>query len=167
MSNYRFKAPPPQPTFGPLPEDDYDYVVAECGEPYESAAGNTVLPVKLSIQPDGAPVFSNPWKGTDKNGKDRDGIAEFLISCNRAPKEGEEPNWTKVVGARGRCRLKVEVAAKGALAGKEVNKVAWFYAPKQLQPGQSYTKAQAEQIRADAVKAAGGPSEDEPNDIPF
>ena len=169
MSTYRFKAPPPAPTFGPLPEGDYDYTVAECGEPYESAAGNTVLPVKLTIQPDGTPVFSNPWKGTDRTGKDRDGIAEFLISCNRAPAEGEEPLWRRVVGARGRCRLKIEIAGKGVLEGKEVNKVAWFYAPKQIGPGAKRTGSQEQyqQVRKEAVKRAGGPSDDEPDDIHF
>jgi hypothetical protein len=177
MSNYIYRGEPEQRVFGALPEGDYNYVVSECSEPYQKDNGNWVLAVRLAIQPSGTTVFSNPWTGTDKNGQERDGIAEFLVSCNRAPKLGTEPDWAKIVGARGRCRLKVEIAQMGQLAGKEVNKVGWFHAPKQVGPNaeqaprQSYSQEEYNQAGAEAVKKAGGPVrpdlEPEPDDIPF
>ena len=170
MSTYKFKQPTARPAFGALPEGDYNYTVSECGEPHVSTkSGLMVLAVKLSIQPEGIPVFANPWSGTDKNGTYRDGIAEFLISCDRAPRENEEPEWSEVIGARGKCRLKIEIAQMGALAGKEVNKVAWFIAPKQLGPQanqQRTSKSEFEKARVQQVKASGGATPD-PDDIPF
>jgi hypothetical protein len=172
MSNYRYRGEPEQRVFGPLPEGDYQFVVAEIDEPYTNPkSGNDVLPVKLSIQPQGVPVFANPWAGTDKNGEDRDGIAEFLLAINRAPKIGEEPDWQRLVGAKGKCRLKVEIAAQGSLAGKEVNKVAWFHRPKQVgpsteQPPPSYSKPEVEKA-AKATQVAAGGDDVEPDDIPF
>jgi len=172
MSNYRYRGEPEQRVFGALPEGDYQFVVAEIDEPYTNPkSGNDVLPVKLSIQPQGVPVFANPWAGTDKNGEDRDGIAEFLLAINRAPKIGEEPDWQRLVGAKGKCRLKVEIAAQGSLAGKEVNKVAWFHRPKQVgpsteQPPTSYSKPEVEKA-AKAAQAAAGGDDMEPDDIPF
>jgi hypothetical protein len=176
MSNYRYRGEPEQRVFGALPEGDYMFVVAEIDEPYTNPrSGNDVLPIKLSIQPQGVPVFANPWCGTDKNGEDRDGIAEFLLAVNRAPKIGEEPDWQRLVGAKGKCRLKVEIASQGALAGKEVNKVAWFHRPKQVgptaeQPPQSFTKAEIKESQAAIAKTIGAKDPDldvEPDDIPF
>ena len=156
MSTYRFKIPAPvRDMFGPLPEGDYAFTVTECAEPYESKAGNLVLPLKLSILPDKVPVFANPWAGKDKNGNARDGIAEFLVCVNRAPKEGQEPNWFKVVGAKGHCRLKTEIAQIGSLQGKEVNKVSFFHTPKQIESVPKIAKAESVQ------------AETEPDDIPF
>jgi hypothetical protein len=176
MSSYRFNDPPARPNFGPLKEGDYPFVVAECDEPYQSNAGNYVLPLKLSIQPDGTPVFDNPWAGTDKNGDDRDGIAEFLLAVNRAPKRGQEPNWSKVVGAKGKCHLKVVIAEKGNLAGKEVNKVGWYFVPKQIGPAaetqephaavQTHDEREFKQA-AKAAQSAAASSDLEPDDIPF
>jgi hypothetical protein len=172
--SYRFKEPPARPTFGPLPEGDYGFTVASCDEPYEKN-DKWILPVKLAIQPDGTPVFANPWSGVDKNGQERDGIAEFLISVNRAPKAGQEPDWAKIIGARGRCRLKVEIAQMGQLAGKEVNKVGWFHAPKQVGPAaeasrQSFTEQQIKESQVAIAKKIGAKDPDldvEPDDIPF
>jgi hypothetical protein len=171
MSSYIYRGEPEQRVFGALPEGDYSYVVAECGEPYQKDNGNWVLAVKLAIQPTGVTVFANPWTGTTSAGDERDGIAEFLISCNRAPKPGTEPAWAKIVGARGRCRLKVEIAQMGQLAGKEVNKVGWFQAPKQVGPAaeptrQSYSPEEVAQASKTAQSAAGG-GDIEPDDIPF
>jgi len=63
VSTYRYKEPPQRgqtlPT-GPLPESDYDFVVASCGEPYESKANNLVLPLELTIKPHDVRVFANP-----------------------------------------------------------------------------------------------------------
>src|SRR5258707_10403390 len=152
MSNYRYQGEPEQRVFGALREGDYQFVVAEIDEPYTNPkSGNDVLPVKLSIQPQGVPVFANPWCGTDKI--------------------GEEPDWKRLVGAKGKCRLKVEIASQGSLAGKEVNKVAWFHRPKQVgptaeQPPPSYSEPEVKKA-AKAAQAAAGGDDLAPDDIPF
>jgi hypothetical protein len=174
MSSYKFKHPAPRPVFGALPEGDYGYTVSECGEPYQKN-DKWILPVKLAIQPDGTPVWANPWQGQTSAGEERDQIAEFLVSCNRAPKVGEEPDWDEVVGARGRCRLKIEIAQMGALAGKEVNKVAYFLVPKQVgsiaeERAQRSTQKEYAKEQAATVRKASGKDPDldvEPDDIPF
>ena len=171
---YKYHGAPEQRVLGALPEGDYSFVVASVDDIYESKAGNLVLPVKLTIQPQGVPVFANCWAGTDKNGDERDGIAEFLLCVNRVPEIGQEPNWKGLMGARGKCRLKVEIAQMGALAGKEVNKVAWFHRPKQVGPttnqSQSFTPAEIEKSHAAIGKVLGVKDPDldvEPDDIPF
>jgi hypothetical protein len=168
--SYKFNEPPARPVFGALPEGNYGFTVTSCDEPYEKNE-HWILPVKLAIIPDGTPVFANPWSGLTKDGEERDGIAEFLVCVNRAPKVGTEPDWKKVVGARGRCRLKVEIAQMGALAGKEVNKVAFFHAPKQVGPTaeqrpKSHSQEELNQARRETEKNAGGLAA-EPDDIPF
>jgi len=178
MSTYRFQKPSERPAFGALQEGDYTFVVSQCGEPYTNPkSGNLVLAVKLAIQPGGTPVFANPWAGTDRTGEERDDIAVFLLAVNRAPKPGEEPDWDRVVGAKGKCRLKVEIAQMGALAGKEVNKVHYFYAPKQVgptankQPRQNYSPAEVAKAAAEqqhrSAGLAGPDLGTEPDDIPF
>jgi hypothetical protein len=133
---YKFKPPPPPPSFDPLHPGDYSFEVVECGSPYQSSAGNLVLPLKLAILPDRVAVYSNPWCGTDKNGGSRDGIAEFLLCVGRAPREGQEPDWTSMVGAKGKCHLKLEVAQAGKLAGQQINTVGWFHRPQEVVPVQ-------------------------------
>jgi hypothetical protein len=170
-STYRFHQPAPRPTLGPLPDGDYNFIVAACDRPGIKASGNLVLAVKLSIQPEGIPVFANPWARTDQSltQDGRDDIAVFLLCINRAPRDGEEPDWDSLVGARGKCHLKQEEAKMGALAGKMVNKVAWFHVPKQIGPQaqapQNVSKSQFDQARQQAAKNAG--LEHEPTDIPF
>jgi hypothetical protein len=170
MSSYKFNEPVARPTFGPLPEGDYGFSVTLCDEPYEKNE-HWILPVKLAMIPDGTPVFANPWSGLTKGGEERDGIAEFLVCVNRAPKVGAEPDWKKVVGARGRCRLKQEKAEMGALKGQMVNKVAWFHVPKQVGPtteqrSKSHSQEELNQARREAEKEAGN-LDVEPDDIPF
>ena len=157
MSDYRFSQPSAPPALGPKPEGDYHYVVTSCDQPY-SKNDKFILPVKLSIAPDNMPVFANPWTGETRDGEFRDGIAEFLISCARAPKVGQEPDWAKVVGAHGTVHLKVEVAAQGALAGKPVNKVGWFHRPKQ-------SSRQSQPESEPVPKTSAAPPE--PDDLPF
>lgn len=130
-TKYIYRGAPEERTFGPLPPGDYAFVVAAADPPYEKN-DHWVMSVKLTIQPQGVPVFANPWSGTTSSGEERDGIADFLVAVNRAPTVGQEPNWAKLVGAKGKCRLKTETAQMGALAGKEVNKVAFFHRPHQL-----------------------------------
>ena len=170
-STYRYHKPPERQAFGPLPAGDYQFIVSSVDEPYEKN-NKWILSVKLAIQPDGTPVFANPWSGKTNAGEERDGIAEFLQAINRAPRDGEEPDWTELAGARGKCKLKVEIAQMGALAGKEVNKVDYFHAPKQIGPSankQSVSKNEFEKARRKQVEASGGgatPEVDEDN-IPY
>jgi hypothetical protein len=175
MSSYRFSGGEQRrPVSGPLPEGNYEFVVAEYQEPYQKANGNWVLKVRLTIQ--GQAVFDQPWSGETTQGEPRDGIGEFLLAINRAPKnKGDAPDWRKVEGAHGKCRLKVEVAQMGALAGQEVNRVAYYYRPKEIgpttdqPPRQSYSQAEVEKATQDARRRAGAPSDEdiEPSDIPF
>lgn len=173
MNTYIYKGEPQERIFGALPAGDYNFIVAAVDEPYVNPKSNNwVLPVRINILPQSVPVYANCWSGTDKNGEERDGIAEFLLAVNRAPKVGEEPQWTNVVGARGRCRLKVELAQMGVLAGKEVNKVAFFFRPKEVgstaeAPKQSYNTEEFAKARAESAARAGAPSDLEPDDIPF
>ena len=169
-SIYRFHKPlERQASFGPLPEGDYNFTVSECGEPYEKN-NKIIVEVKLSIQPDGVPVWAHPWTGRDKNGNDRDGIAEFIVAINRAPREGEDVDWDKVIGARGRCRLKQEEAQGGTHKGQMVNKVGWFIAPKQIGPSaskqQNVSKNEFEKVRQKQVEASGGEIP-EADDMPY
>jgi hypothetical protein len=171
MSEYRYQGPPEERAFGPLPDGDYNFVLTDITEPKRSAAGNLALGVKLSIQPGGEIVFANPWQGTDRDGNERDDIAAFLHAINRIPKVGEEPRWQQLVGARGRVRLKSEIAQQGNLAGKSVNKVAFFHRPKTVgstteQTPQTYTEPEVKKA-AKAAQAAVGSSDMEPDDIPF
>jgi hypothetical protein len=165
--SYIYRGEPEQRVFGPLPEGDYLFSVASCDEPYQKN-DKWILSVKLFIQPQGVPVFANPWTGTTSGGEARDGIAEFLLAVNRAPKVGEEPDWQRLVGAKGKCRLKVEIANQGSLAGKEVNKVAWFMRPKQVGPAAAEQPRQASQAAIAKTIGAKDPDLDvEPDDIPF
>jgi hypothetical protein len=171
MNTYKFRGAPESRAFGPLPQGDYSFVVTGADAPYYKN-DKWILALKLTIQPQGLPVFANPWSGIDRNGEDRDGIAEFLLAINRTPAVGEEPDWGKLIGAKGKCRLKVEIAQAGALEGKEVNKVAFFHRPKVVGPtsepakqgySPSAVKAAAQAAQADL---AGDPDR-EPDDIPF
>jgi hypothetical protein len=172
--SYIYRGEPEQRVFGPLPEGDYLFSVASCDEPYQKN-DKWILSVKLSIQPQGVPVFAYPWAGTTSGGEARDGIAEFLLAVNRAPKVGEQPDWQRLVGAKGKCRLKVEIAAQGSLAGKEVNKVGWFHRPKQVGPAveaprQSFTESEIKKSQAAIAKTLGVKDPDldvAPDDIPF
>jgi len=155
---------------GPLPEGDYAFEVADYTEPYQKANGNWVLKVRLTIQ--GQTVFDQPWSGETSQGEPRDGIGEFLLAINRAPKErGDGPNWRAVSGAHGKCRLKVEVAQMGSMAGKEVNRVAYYYRPKEVgptaAPKQGASDAQWAEAQRRSKQAAGAPSDTEPDDLPF
>jgi hypothetical protein len=145
-------------------------VVVECGEPYVNATGKDVLVVKLAIQPGGQNVYYRPWTGETKDGEFRDNIAEFLKAVNRAPKVGEEPNWNSVLGAKGKCRLKVR-----EYNGDDQNDVAFFYVPRETKPAtQPAPKAfdpssgrgsTTEFEKARGSAATGGAPE--PDDIPF
>jgi hypothetical protein len=145
---------PVQPTFGPLPEGQYPFQVTDViSEPYTSRNGNTVLPVKLAVGPEKVPLYDNPSAGIGKAGP-YDNIASFLKCIGRNPKSGERADLSKghLVGARGELMLKVETAQMGRLAGKPVNKVAY------------YIWKNADGTTRAIVKA--GP-DIEPDDIPF
>ena len=123
---YVFNEPPRRNYGDALPEGDYMAVVIECGEPYVSQSGKDVVVVKLAIQPSGKHVYYRPWTGKTKDGEFRDKIAEFLLAFNRAPKPGSAPDWNSVLGAKGKCRLKIR-----EYNGDEQNEVAWCYVPRQ------------------------------------
>jgi hypothetical protein len=167
MSKYIYQGEPEERPAGPLPSGDYDFVVTQCGEPYESKNGNLVLPTVLEIQ--GSPrkitVFYNPWAGVDRNGEKRDGIADFLHSISRVPKIGQEPRWPSLSGARGRLRLTIETAGAGKYQGQSLNKVHYVYRPKAAGASETVTAYSNDEVKQarDAVARQGG----EPTDIPF
>jgi len=155
-TTYKFGGGSAGPAFGALAAGDYQFSVASCDEPYQKDNGNFVLRVRLAIQPGGETVFDQPWSGETRDGERRDGIGDFLLAVNRAPANAAEVDWRKVAGARGKCRLKVEVAQAGALAGQEVNKVHYYHKPKELKPDLPTPLAKMKQE-----------AEQEPTDIPF
>jgi hypothetical protein len=169
MSKYIYSGEPEERVLGPLADGDYDFAVTQCGEPYESKAGNLVLSVVLEIQgPRKITVFYNPWAGTDKNGEKRDGIADFLHAIGRVPKIGEEPRWSSLEGARGRLRLTTEIAVGGKYQGQSLNKVHYLYRPRVAAGNAtntvtSYSNDEVKAARDTAAHRAGN----EPNDIPF
>jgi hypothetical protein len=172
--SYIYRGEPESRVFRPLPQGDYSFVVSIADAPYFKN-DKWILAVKLTIQPQGIPIFANAWSGVDRNGEDRDGIAEFLLAVNRAPAPGDEPEWGRLIGAKGKCRLKVEIAGQGALAGQEVNRVVFFHRPKQVGPTsdplkQSFTEAELKQSQAAIGKTLAGKDPDldvAPDDIPF
>jgi len=143
-----------------LDPGDYSFVVTSCNEPYQKENGNWVCSVGLSILPSGLKLLDWPWSGKTSDGKKRDGIGDFLLSCNRAPGKGDDPNWSKVIGAKGKCRLKIE---------GDFNKISFYHKPKQVGPmaEQEFSKEEFAQARKEATAKAGAPDEFEPEDIPF
>jgi hypothetical protein len=164
---YIYQGEPEERNVGPLAEGDYDFVVLNAGEPYESNAGNLVVKVGLQIQGSRKiTVFYNAVVWTDSDGKKRDGIADFLHAINRAPKVGEEPRWDQLAGARGRLRLTTEIAGAGKYQGQQINKVHYLYRPKLANGAGSaatYSSGEVKQARDTAARHAGA----EPDDIPF
>lgn len=171
MNSYRFGGGETRrPISGPLPEGDYGFEVTDYQPVYQKDNGNWVLRITLQIEDH--KIFDQCWSGRDKNGEKRDGIGELLLCVNRAPpKKDQEPDWRKLIGAHGKCRLKVEVAQMGALAGKERNRVAWYYRPKEVGPGtevkQEETNEQWAERQRRSKQEAGAPDDIEPEDIPF
>jgi|SRR6267378_4234110 len=185
---YKYRGAPESRAFGVLQPGDYNFVISSADAPYYKN-NKWILEVRLTIQPQSVLVYAHPWSGIDKNGEDRDGIAEFLLAVNRAPAPGDEPEWGALIGAKGKCRLKIEPDQNNI----DQNKVAFFHRPKQAgpqmtgQPPRDYSPGDvarghsAEDIRPSSVeglsrspqasqekRSAGlGGGEIEPNDIPF
>jgi hypothetical protein len=150
-----------------LPVGDYAFTVLECGEPYQKDNGHWVLRVKLAISPGDQWVWAAPWSGETEGGEERDGIGDFLLAVNRGTTVGKKPDFQRVAGAKGRCRLKI---GKN-LQGQERNEVAFFHAPKQVgpvaeQPPLDYSPQEVNKAAKAAVKVAGG-GDMAPDDIPF
>jgi hypothetical protein len=168
---YIYQGEPEERVSGPLAEGDYDFVVLNAGEPYESKAGNPVLKVELEIQGSRKiKVFYNAVIWTDSDGKKRDGIADFLHAIARVPKIGEEPRWSSLEGARGRLRLTTEVAGAGKYQGQTLNKVHYLYRPRVVGGNQqntvtAYSSDEVKQAREEAARRAG--EKTTPGDIPF
>lgn len=152
---YIYQGPPEARVFGALPAGDYAFRIASAEEPYFKNE-KWILTLKLIIEPTGYTVYYRPWSGTDRNGEARDGIADLLLAVNRVPARGTEPDWEKLVGARGKCRLKTEIAQQGTLAGKEVNAVHWLHRPHELASGTQLPRV-----------GPKPPEETEPDDLPF
>lgn len=167
--HYVYQGPPEERSFGPLPEGDYAFKIMQADPPYHKN-DKWIMSLKIAIEPGGLYVFSNPWSGVDRNGEMRDGIAELLHCVNYIPPKGKEPQWHKLIGLQGKCRLKVETATMGAMAGKQVNRVAYFHSPKPLansptEQQQSYSREEVEQSRTEQRRKSG--DEEEEQDIPF
>jgi hypothetical protein len=173
MDRYLYEDPPEIAMRELLPEGDYSFVVAAADKPSRNDNGNWVLHLKLSIQPNGTPVWANPWAGTDRLGERRDGIAEFLNCVNRKPNKGQEPDWDSLVGAKGKCRIvQREEKREGAYKGKLRNEVHYFYTPKAVKTGapqeekqQSFSQSDFQKARKQQQVSAGG--EPEPDSIPY
>jgi hypothetical protein len=166
--SYHYQEPTPR-TYGALPEGDYSAVVIECGEPYVSQTGKDVIVVKLAIQPSGRHVWYRPWAGKTKDGEYRDNIAEFLKAVNRAPKAGEEPNWNAVLGAKGKCKLKVR-----EYNGDKQNDVAFFYVPRETKTATvappkagSVSQSEFEKARQAQINQSVGGITPEPDELPY
>lgn len=119
-----------------LPEGDYKFRVLEVKPPHKSAKGNHVLSVKINIEVHDRWIWFSVWSGEDSNHQKRDGIGDFLKGIGRSYAIGEKPDWDDLVGARGRCRIKVETPITGPYAGQERNVVAFVFAPRELAPVQ-------------------------------
>lgn len=179
MDTYQYSDTPqtrPTGTFEPLPEGDYNFTViynsfAESDRPTKTEKGNWSLRLKLAVGPDQVHVFANPWSGTTSSGDKRDNIAEFLRAVGRAPANGTEPQWSKLIGAKGKCHIKTEIAKQGSLAGKPVNVVAYFIVPRDTRTATqppTYTPQQVNESANAVRKAAHDPDLDpDPTDIPF
>ena len=160
---------PDPSSFGPLPESDYDFLVidndyADSIKPTLNKNQRWVLNLKLSVGPNKTHIFYSPWAGLDKNGAKHDQIGEFLRAIGLAPAPGQEPAWDKVVGKKGKVHLTVEKETyqQSKLFGKDVNRVAYVLAPKDV-------KASAPAATNAPVKRhAFDPDLDAaPDDIPF
>jgi hypothetical protein len=163
MSSYRFQEPSPR-TFNVLPAGDYQAVITEAEEPYEKD-GKQILKIVFAIQPGGQTVFYYAWTGKTKSGEYRDNIGELLLAANRAPAVGQEPNWSKLKGAKVKVRLKAEPDQ----IGEERNVIHWVYTPKQA--GKPATKQESvstsEFLKARAKQEIASGGEPEPDDLPY
>ena len=164
MSTYRYQEPSPR-TFSVLPAGDYIAVIASVDEPYEKG-GKQIMKVILAIQPSGSTVFYYPWQGHTATGEYRDSIGELLLIANRAPASGEEPNWSKLVGAKIKVRLKVEADQMGI----DRNAVHFVPAPKKAETvkptEKSFSQSEFLKARGKQIEASGG-GEPEPDNIPY
>jgi hypothetical protein len=152
-----------------LPEGDYGFTISDFDPPYQKSDGKWVLKVRLEIL--GQTIFDAVWSGETSTGEQRDQIGELLLCVNRAPALGEEPDWRRIAGAKGKCHLKVEIAQQGALAGKQRNVVSFYYRPKEIGPTteikQDFNPEELTKQKAQSAKAAGKPDDIGPDDIPF
>lgn len=157
-TNYRYQEPSKQ-TFDVLPPGEYVFVVLYAEEPHiHPTSGNHVMNVKLGVGPDQKHVFDSPWAGP--NG---DKIASFLASCGKAPAVGKEPQWNRLEGAKGRCKIKVRPATGSY---EEKNEVVSYIFARDIK---TYTPEQVAQGAVKQQKAARDPDLDptDTDDITF
>jgi hypothetical protein len=155
----------------PLLEDgDYNFSVTSVTFPVPNDKGYYKIHIELSIQ--GTKLFDWRFAGiSEKTGEPFDMITPFLIAINRIPKGGEEDSsrfWNSLAGAHGRLRLTSETWGE-----KTRNRVAFYFAPKQLKTDEPPSYSPQEVARAQAVteRRAGKPHDPEldaaPDDLPF
>jgi hypothetical protein len=150
-----------------LPEGDYNFTVKDAGEPYFK---NEKWIVQVDLQIENGPTLRYwPWTGTTLTGDKRDGVGDFLAGIARAPQIGQTVDWSRLAGAKGRCRLKIQTPTQGKLAGKELNVVAWVYRPKPLREEPLRPQTPPPQYSPKPGTAVGprDPRLNEPDDIPF
>lgn len=164
MSTYKYQEPTAR-TFNVLPAGDYIAVIVEADEPYEKN-GKQVMKTRLEV-PGGYGIFYYPWAGLTTALEYRDSIGELLFAANRAPASGEEPNWSKLVGAKIKVRLKVEPDQMGI----DRNTVHYVHAPKKAEVSakpteQKFSQSEFLKARSKQIEAASE-GEPEPDQIPY
>ena len=138
----------------PLPVGDYNFTVRNCSAERESKSGlSWVITVELEIifNDERLTILDYPStaKDQDEAAEVRDGIGDFLLAVDRVPKGAFVPD--QVLGARGKCRLKIEEAT-GSYPAK--NKVAYYYVPREIK-------------QSAAPKPVVQSTLEEPDDLPF
>lgn len=161
-TNYRYQEPS-KPIFALLPPGEYSYVVLEAEPPHiKPESGNHVMNLKLGVGPEQKHVTDSPWAGATG-----DKIASFLASCNRAPAVGQEPEWHRLVGAKGRVKIKIRPAS---CQYDEKNEVSYYIHAKDVkQSSASFTPSQVASGEIATRKNAGDPDLDaaDQDSIPF
>jgi hypothetical protein len=177
---YRFNKPPERTGAqrGALldPAIPHPFTVLEViKEPHPSQHNpdNWVIDLKLEVGKEKVWIWDYPWSGTTNDGTERDGIAEFLIACNRAPKPGEVPNWKKVAGGKGMCRIKHEEQTEGKNKGQKRERINYYLAPHQAETSSSPEAATSassgdfEKARKKQQQSSQGATEPEPDELPY
>ena len=129
-----------------LPEGDYDFVVTKferarhAGSAKLPACPKAVLTLLIATPEGGTTIEHNLFLHTKTEGL----LSSFFCAIGQK-KHGErfKPNWSKVIGATGRCKIYVDTYTKNDGTEGQSNKVKKFYDKEQPTP-------------APAVPAAGG-----------
>lgn len=148
------------------PGGPYPFVVLDANPPTKNKNGNWVMKnVKLGVGPEKKWVFDNPWSGVDKNGDVHDNIKKFLHAIDRLPAKGQAPNYSRLLGAKGTCHIKIEQDQNG----EDRNKIRYYITPRETgSPPSSVQHAAPPPVIAGKEWLSKDPGLDvEPDDIPF